>query len=113
MVSIEKIQKGAARYVDVEMLPKLDGKDKWIVAAAVSLYLSRLPAIVQGIKSNPAIKILNIISEDGQSIDLDMLISSIKPAARQAPASFKIPFGGTINFTDSDIDSLKNYIMQA
>lgn len=113
MVSVEKIQKGAARFVDVEMLPKLDGKDRWIVAAGVSLYLSRLPAIIQGIKNNPAVKILNIISEDGQSIDFDMLISSIKPAAQQTPASFKIPFGGTLNFTIEDIETLKTYIMQA
>jgi len=113
MVSIDKIQRGAARYLDAEIMPKAEGKDKWIISAAGTLYLARLPALIQALKSKEAIALLGIISEDGMSVDLDAIMSSIKPAARQAPATIKIPFGGAISFTEGDIDILKNYIMQA
>ena len=113
MVSVDKIQRGAARFVDMEILPKLEGRDKWLVTGAVTLYLSKLPAMVQMVKNKDAVKLLGIISEDGQSVDIDMLMNSIIPAARQSPASFKIPLGGTLNFTEADIETLRNYIMQA
>ena len=113
MVSVDKIQRGAARYVDTEILPKVEGKDKWIITSALTLYLAKLPALIQTLKDKDAVKILGIISEDGQSVDIDTLINSVKPAAQQTPAAFKIPFGGTLNLTASDLDSLRNYIMQA
>lgn len=113
MVTVDKIQRGAARYVDMEMLPHLEGKDKWIITGAVTLYLAKLPALVQGIKDNEMVKVLGIISADGSSVDIDALINSIRPAAQQSPASFRIPFGGTLQFTIEDIEKLKTYIMQA
>ena len=113
MVLIEKIQRGAARYIDTELLPKVDGKDKWILSAALTLALARLPALIQSAASNNAVKALGLLSVDGQSIDLDALIASVKPAARQAPAVFSIPFGGSIAFTEADIDTLHRYIMQS
>lgn len=113
MVSIDKIQRGVARYLDAEILPKAEGKDKWIISAAGTLYLAKLPALVQSLKAKEAINILGIISGDAMSVDLDALFNSIKPAARQAPAVVKIPFGGSLAFTESDLDTLRNYIMQA
>jgi hypothetical protein len=113
MVSLDKIQRGAARFLDAEIFPKVDGKDKWIISAAGTLYLAKLPALVNTLNTNPAIKALGIVSEDGQSIDLDALIGSVKPASKQAPVTFKIPLGGAITVTDADLDILHRYIMQA
>ena len=113
MVSIDKIQRGTARFLDSEIFPKVDGKDKWIISAAGTLYLAKLPALVQTLKAQPAFSVLGVISEDGTSIDLDALLNSIKPAAKQAPAIFKIPFGGTIAISEADLDILHRYIMQA
>ena len=111
MVSIEKIQRGAARYIDTELLPKVDGRDKWVLSAAVTLAIAKLPAAIQSLNSKEAVKALGLISADGMSIDLDALIASVKPAARQAPAVFNIPFGGSIAFTEADIDALYKIIM--
>lgn len=113
MVTIEKIQCGVARYLDTELLPKVEGRDRWMLTAAVSLYLAKLPALVQSLKDNPALKPLGLISADGTSIDIDALIASVKPAARQTPAVFRVPFGGSISLTETDLDTIRNYIMQA
>ena len=112
MVSIDRIQRGASRYIDTELLPKVEGKEKWFLTGIASLYLAKLPNIVQQAKANPAIKLAGIISEDNL-IDLESLINSVRPAARQSPAIINIPFGGTLRLTETDLDTLYNYIMQS
>lgn len=112
MVSIDKIQRGLAKYLDAELFPKMQGKDRWIMTSAATLYLAKLPDIIKTFAENPAVKILGIISEDG-NIDLDSLIASIRPAAKQAPLQITIPFGGTLSFSEADIDIITRYIAQA
>lgn len=112
MVSIEKIQRGAARYIDTEILPKVEGKDKWILTAASSLLIAKLPMLAQNLNKSAVVQAMGIISPDGL-IDIDALVSSVKPAARQTPAKFKIPFGGEMTLTEADIDALQKYINQA
>lgn len=112
MVSVEKIQRGIARYIDAELLPKAEGKDKWILTGISSLYLAKLPNIIQQVKNNPAVKLTGVISDDGM-IDLESLINSVRPAARQSPAIINIPFGGEIRFTEQDLNTIYNYISQA
>lgn len=112
MTSIEKIQRGATRFVDMELMPKLAGRDKWIVAGVVTLYIKRLPALIEKAKSSEALKLLDVIGEDN-SIDLEAVYNSVKPAAAQTPAAINIPMSGTITITGADIDALYNYIIQA
>ena len=112
MTSIDKIQRGASRFVDMELMPKLEGYDKLIVAGVVTLYIKRLPALIEKAKSRVAVKLLDVIGEDN-SVDLEAVYNSVKPAAAQTRVTINIPFGGTITITGSDIDTLYNYIMQA
>lgn len=112
MTPIDKIQRGATRFVDNELMPKLAGRDKWIVAGIVTLYIKRLPALIEKARSSEAVKLLDVIGEDN-SVDLEAVYNSVKPAAAQTPAAINIPMGGMITITGSDIDSLYNYIMQA
>ena len=112
MITIDQIQRGAARFVDTELMPKLAGRDKWIVAGIVTLYIKRLPALVEQIKSKEAVRLLGVIGEDN-SVDLEAVYNSIKPAAAQTPVQVNIPMGGTITITGTDIDILYNCIMQA
>ena len=107
MYSIEKVQQGAAKYIDLEILPKLDGKARWLVTGAATLYLSKLPNLL----NSPAIMATGIIN--GSSIDVETLIDSIRPAARKSPAVIDIPLGGKLTLTESDLDALLNAIKQA
>lgn len=112
MLSIDQIQRGAARFVDTELMPKLAGRDKWIVAGVVTLYIKRLPVLVEQLKSKDAVRLLGVIGEDN-SVDLEAVYNSIKPAAAQTPVQVNIPMGGTITITGTDIDILYNCIMQS
>ena len=112
MISIDQIQRGAARFVDAELMPKLAGRDKWIVAGIVTLYIKRLPALVEQLKSKDAVRLLGVIGEDNR-VDLEAVYNSIKPAAAQTPVTVNIPMGGIITITGTDIDILYNCIMQS
>lgn len=112
MITLDQIQRGASRFVDTELMPKLAGRDKWIVAGVVTLYIKRLPALVEQLKSKEAVRLLGVIGEDN-SVDLEAVYNSIKPAAAQTPVQVNIPMGGTITITGTDIDILYNCIMQA
>lgn len=112
MVSVEKLQRGISRYIEVEVLPHLSGKDKWIVAGAATMYLSKLPAIIQTAAQKSAIKVLGVITEDGM-VDAEYIISSIKPAAHSSPATFTLPLStSTITLRETDLDVLLRYITE-
>lgn len=111
--SIDKVQRGVAWYIDNEIITKSDGKTKWIMTGVANLYIAKLPNLIHQIKDKDAVKILQIISEDG-SVDIDSIAASIRPAAKKSPMEITLPFGGgTIRFTESDIDMLLDYISHA
>ena len=112
MATLDKVQRGTAKYIDAEILPKLEGKDKWIVTSATTLLLAKLPNLLQSLNANPMVQAMGIIGSDG-TIDVETLITSMKPAARQTPAKINIPFGGAVTLTEADLDTLRNYINQA
>ena len=112
MVSIDKIQRGVAKYLDIELLPKMQGKDRWIMTSAATLYLAKMPEMLKALNEKPAIKMLSLVSEDG-NVDVEALINSVRPAAKQAPLAINIPFGGTLSFSEADLDIIYKYIMQS
>ena len=111
--SIDKVQRGLARYLDEEIVSKAEGKSKWLMTGMLTLYTAKLPQIVHQFKNNEAIKVLGIISDDG-GIDVEAIAASVRPAARKSPMEITLPFnGGTVRFTESDIDMLLDHISHA
>lgn len=111
MYSVDKVQRGIARYLEIELLPKLDGKEKWIITGIATLALNKMPQLVKQYSEKEVIKLADIMTAD--AIDVDAIANAIKPAARQTPATFQIPFGGKISLTEADIDILLNEIKKA
>lgn len=101
MVSADKVQKALLAYISNELLPKAPGRDMWILAGATAAYKKKINAVM-----------LSMADENG-NIDVNDVIESIRPIARQAPAKFCVPFGGEYTLTETDLDKLKNYISQA
>ena len=110
MVTVDKLQRGLARYVEQEILPPMKGADRWIVTSAVTLALGKLPVLVQ---NGGALKTLGVIGTDN-TVDIEGLIQSVRPAARATPITINIPFtNGVITLTEQDLDTIARYIEQA
>lgn len=111
MFSYDKVQRGIAKYLDTELIPKLEGKDKWVVSGMAALMLNKIPQMANELSKNEMIKISGIVANE--AIDVEAIIKAIKPAARQSPATFQIPLGGTITLTEADLDMIYNNILQS
>lgn len=110
MINVERIQHGVRAFVDNEMLPKMTGAQRWMVAVAVGVYVEKLPQMLQSWAQLPAVKPLGIITPDG--VDVETAYKYLKPAAQAGGASFDVPLLGTVTFTEADVDSLFRYLMQ-
>ena len=110
MINVERIQHGVRAFVDNEMLPKMTGAQRWMVAVAIGIYVEKLPQMLQSWAQSPAIKPLGIITPDG--VDVETAYKYLKPAAQAGGASFDVPLLGKVTFTETDVDSLFRYLMQ-
>lgn len=94
MATIQQVQKGLAMFVDRELQPKVSGRDKWILAGAVTMLYPKVAAL----------------ADANGNIDINAIIEGIRPAAKVSPANITIPFGGTLSLNETDLDKLKEYI---
>lgn len=110
MVDIGRIQNGIARYIDSELVPKMNGLNKWVFSAVAAAYIADAPKLVERIKDNTMLAPLNLIDAAG-NVDVDKVYTHLKPAAAKCPAPIAIPGIGTITLTETDVDALYNYII--
>ena len=112
MVNIERVQAGVARYLDTEIISKMSGVNKWLVAAAASAYVSDAPELLRKLNEKKAFAALNLIDEAG-NVDIDKVYQHLKPIAAKCSAPITLPVVGTLTFTEQDVDSLYTHIMQS
>lgn len=112
MVSVDKIEKGIANYLDGELMPQLQGNgvEKVIIGTAASLFIHRAGAVIEGYKDNKIVKMLGIMNENGD-IDVDTLVEEVKKNIPKEGVKLEIPIIGTMTFHKDDIDKLYDYIM--
>ncbi len=111
MVSIDRVQRGVSRYLDTELVGKMDGLNKWLFAAAASAYIGSAPTLLDKLRSNKLLAPLNLVNEAGE-VDVEKIYAHLKPAAAKCPAPITLPVG-TITLTEADVDAIYNYIMQS
>ena len=73
MASMDAIQKGVARFIDAEILPKLpvDGAKRFGVGLAASVMTKRGARILEGYKDNEWMNKLGVIDAGG-NVDLEI-----------------------------------------
>lgn len=111
MVSIDRVQRGVSRYLDTELVGKMDGLNKWLFAAAASAYIGSAPTLLDKLRSNKLLAPLCLVNEAGE-VDIEKIYAHLKPAAAKCPAPITLPVG-TITLTEADVDAIYNYIMQS
>lgn len=111
MIQIDQIQRGAAKYIEDEMISRLTGWQKWVIGSAAALALSRTGEIFNTLSANEAVKLLGVIGEDN-AIDIDKLYAVFKEQAKKSPVTFDVPLIGAVTLTEADVDKLYNYIMK-
>lgn len=111
--TFEQLQAGAAKYIDVEIVSKISGWQKWVLGAACALALNNSKDTFGKIKEHPFIAMLDVISPEGE-IDIERLHSAFRQQATQSGATtFNIPLVGGLTLNETDIDKLYQYVKEA
>lgn len=106
-VTAEQIQSGLIRYINVDMLPKVDGWKKVLFGA--SLQLAGSQNLGAKIMSSPYLDMLGIKTADGM-IDIDRLKQAVQHQIGMQKLDIDIPIIGTYKIGQSDIERISQII---
>jgi hypothetical protein len=110
MVTMEKVQRGLAAFIDRELIPSLSGWDKVLVGGGAGLAVAKLP---QMIAQYPIVATLGVYDKENNQVDIDALYQAIVPYIGTEALPVKIPMLGiTVKMGRQEIDTLYKYIKE-
>lgn len=111
MYTIDQVERGLARYMDTELIPKLphDGIKGFGIGVFATLLIKRGGVLLQNLEQNAMIRDMGVI-KDG-TVDIDLLADACK---QNIPAGgLTIPvLGMTFRMDANDIDTMHRCIME-
>lgn len=112
MISFDQLKRGAANYLDNELMPKLPPAKQWLAGSAAVLALDSLPQLITTAAQNPMLAALGIVTPDG--VDLDRVYTAVRSRAEKTGAvAIPVPFLGQLTISATDLDTLYDYIRRA
>lgn len=111
MVTLNQVQNGIVRYIDVEMLPKMDGWKKWVFGAAAGIAVTRAESIFEGLRHNSLVSALGVIDEHGH-IDIDTLHREFAKQAQRGPTAIDMGPLGMYSMDRRDVDLIAQFIRE-
>ncbi len=111
MVTMDKVKRGTAMYLETELVPSLGGWQKWLVGAGAAILVNRMDSVVVNLANMPVVKMMDIIH--GDKIDIETVYEAVREQAKTTPAVVDIPGLGTLKLSVADVDKLYKMIMEA
>jgi hypothetical protein len=112
MYSYTQVYNGIASYLENDIISKIDGWQKWVIGAGMSMALSKGNNVFEKIKEMPVVKTLEII-DDKDMINVDELYKYFKEQAEKSSITINNAITGPITFNKKDIDRLYEFIKGA
>lgn len=111
MVTLRQVQNGIVKYIDTEMLPKMDGWKKWVFGAAAGLAVTRAESMYEALRHNPLVAALGVIDGNGH-IDIDALYAEFAKQAQRGPISIDMGPLGIYSMDRRDVDMIAQFIRE-
>jgi hypothetical protein len=111
MVTLNQVQNGIVKYLDSEIVPNINGWQKWVFGALASTAMLKTTNIFNALKENPLIKMLEIIDEN-DNIDIDTLYREFLKQAQKGAVTFAVPMIGAMTLNHTDVEKLYRYIIE-
>lgn len=113
MITFLQLKNGAIKYLDLEMLNKIqDMTTKILVGAFLIATEQKMESLFNSIKDNQIIKAYGLIDEKG-NIDIDMAYDCLKKSMNNNNIEFNLPILGKTTLTPTDIEKIHTYMVQA
>ena len=111
MVTYNQVVNGMSRYIDQEIINKIQGWQRWALGAGAGIMMTKGTNIFNALKAHPIIKMLEVIDENDM-IDIDTIYGEIRKQAEKGSATIDIPMVGSITLTKDDVDKLYRLIKE-
>lgn len=113
MVHINSVTRGLSKYVDNDLVPKLDGWQRWVLGAGAALLLSNVPAKFGEIRKLPIIAFMDVIDDNGM-IDVDRVFQEVSKQARLAPITLDLSkmLLPPLTIDHTDVEKIYRYIQE-
>lgn len=112
MVKLNQVQGGIIRYLDNEIMPKINGWQKWVFGAMAGTALNKTTNIFNALKQNEFIKMLEVIDKE-DNIDLDTIYREFHKQAQKGAVTFDVPMIGAITLDHTDVEKIYRYIRES
>ena len=109
MYSYAQVINGLTRFIDNDIVPKVNGWQKWVIGGGAGLILSNAKNVFNQLKDNDVVKLLGVIDEDDY-IDVDKIYREFKKQASKTDITLNIPMLGELTLNERDLDKLYSYI---
>lgn len=113
MATIEQVQRGFTRFVDMHIACAFDGWQRAVVAGASALLAANFPNIVKTYGSHPLVSALGVWDAETGRIDVDSVYNAFVPQLGSDKVPLSIPKVGTIKLGRDEFDALLRYIKEA
>jgi hypothetical protein len=111
MVTYNQVVNGMSKYIDQEIINKIQGWQRWALGAGAGIMMTKGTNIFNTLKMHPIIKMLDVIDENDM-IDIDTIYGELRKQAEKGSATFDAPMIGTITLTKDDVDKLYTLIKE-
>lgn len=112
MVTLAQVQAGASRYIETDIIEKIQGWQRWVIGAGASRILSRSTEIFNQLKNNTMIRMMGVIDETTDQIDIDAVYQEFSKQAERSAITFDVPLVGPLTLNKKDVDRLYQYIIE-
>ena len=109
MYEYSKVLNGITKYIDTEIVDKIDGWQKWVIGSGIGIALSNSTNLFNQLKDNEIVKMLGIINEENK-IDIEKIYKEFKNQAKKGSISFEVPLVGTLTLNEQDVDKIYDFI---
>lgn len=111
MVTYNQVVNGMTKYIDQEIINKIQGWQRWALGAGAGIMMTKGTNIFNTLKANPIIKMLDVVDENDM-IDIDTIYTELRKQAEKGSATFEAPMIGTITLIKDDVDKLYHLIKE-
>ena len=111
MVTYNQVVNGMAKYIDQEIINKIQGWQRWALGAGAGIMMNKGTNIFNSLKMHPVVQMLEVIDENDM-IDIDTIYGEIRKQAEKGSATVEIPMVGSITLTKDDVDKLYRLIKE-
>ena len=111
MYEYGQVINGIAKYIDEEIVGKIEGWKKWVVGSAAGIALSNSADIFNQFKNSEYVKMLNLVDKDGK-IDVDKIYKEMKKQAKKGSVTFNLPLLGALTLNEQDVERIYESIKE-